>query len=149
MIRFPLIPLLLCYFSAAQAQTPALSASQKQVMNTERAFAKTMAARDFAAFTTFLSDEAVFFSSTKVLHGKEEVAAAWKAYYAGTAAPFSWEPGQVEVLESGKLALSTGPVHDADGKLIATFTSIWRQDAPGVWRIVFDKGNAACECSKP
>ncbi len=48
------------------------------------------------------------------------------------------------MLDSGTLALSTGPVHDAQGKLIATFNSIWRQEAPGVWRIVFDKGSEVC-----
>jgi len=31
-------------------------------------------------------------------------------------------------------------VLDAAGKPIARFNSIWRQEAPGVWRIVFDKG---------
>ena len=123
-----------------------MSPAQKQVWDTETAFAKTMAARDFAAFTGFLSDEAVFFGSSRVLHGRAEISTVWKSYYDKPAAAFSWEPAQVEVLESGKLALSTGPVHDADGKLIGTFSSIWRQDAPGVWHIVFDKGNPVCEC---
>jgi len=45
------------------------------------------------------------------------------------------------VLESGNLALSTGPVRDPSGKVTGSFTSIWRQEKPGVWRIVFDKGN--------
>ena len=36
----------------------------------------------------------------------------------------------------------------AAGKLIATFTSVWRQESPGVWRIVFDKGNEVCDCAK-
>jgi len=31
---------------------------------------------------------------------------------------------------------------------VATFTSIWRMEAPGVWRIVFDKGNPECDCEK-
>ncbi len=43
------------------------------------------------------------------------------------------------------LSASPTPVHDADGKLISRFTSIWRQEAPGQWRIVFDKGNQVCE----
>jgi len=47
------------------------------------------------------------------------------------------------------LALSSGPVHDAKHKLIGRFTSIWRQEAPGVWRIVFDKGTDVCDCAKP
>ncbi len=119
-----------------------------QVVQTETAFAKSMADRNFSVFTGFLSDEAVFFSATKVLHGKDEIAGAWKPLFEAPAAPFSWTSGQVEVLKSGTLALSTGPVYGATGKVIGSFTSIWRLDAPGVWHIVFDKGNEACNCSE-
>lgn len=121
----------------------------KQVMQTETAFAKTMEVRDHKAFTEFLAGETIFFSGKKVLHGKQEVAAAWKGFYEGPVAPFSWAPETVEVLESGKLALSSGPVRDPQGKLVATFTSIWRLESPGVWRIIFDKGNDVCDCAKP
>jgi hypothetical protein len=72
----------------------------------------------------------------------------WTRFYAKPAAPFSWEPAQVEVLESGTLALSTGPVHDPQGKLIGCFSSIWRQEAPERWRIVFDRGSGPQECEK-
>ena len=53
------------------------------------------------------------------------------------------------MLDSGNLALSSGPVRDPSGKLVATFTSIWRQEGPGTWRIIFDKGNDVCDCPKP
>ena len=121
---------------------------QKQVADTERAFAKTMADRDLAAFAAFLSPEAVFFTSTKALRGKAQVVDFWKRFYDKPAAPFSWKPEQVEVLDSGTLASSSGPVFDQAGKQIATFSSIWRLEAPGVWRIVFDKGNDVCDCVK-
>jgi ketosteroid isomerase-like protein len=120
---------------------------RQQVADTERAFAKTMANRDHAAFTAFLSDEAVFVTGPEPSRGKQAVATRWERYFEAPQAPFSWEPADVEVLPSGTLALSSGPVRDRDGKLIATFTSIWRLEAPGTWRIVFDKG---CEvCAKP
>jgi hypothetical protein len=57
------------------------------------------------------------------------------------AAPFSWEPDEVEPLPSGTLAHSSGPVRDASGKPVARFNSIWRLEAPGVWRVIFDKGS--------
>jgi ketosteroid isomerase-like protein len=117
----------------------------REVFATERAFAKTMADRDHAAFARFLADDTVFFGDKEALRGKAQVAAAWKPYYEKPAAPFSWEPAQVEVLDSGTLALSTGPVHGPDGKIIATFNSIWRREASGVWRIVFDKGSEVCD----
>lgn len=125
------------------------AALRGQVMATEKAFAETMAARDHVAFATFLSDEAVFFSGPVPLRGKAAVANWWKRYYERPDAPFSWEPGEVEVLESGTLALSTGPVRDREGTIIATFTSIWRQESPGTWRIVFDKGCEVCASAEP
>ena len=121
---------------AAPADSPA-----EQVFAVERAFAKSMADRDLAAFSRHLSDEAIFFSGTTPLRGKAAVAQAWARFFDGAAAPFSWAPDQVEVLPSGTLALSTGPVLDAAGKVIARFNSVWRLEAPGTWRIVFDKGS--------
>jgi ketosteroid isomerase-like protein len=118
---------------------------KQQVIETERAFAATMANRDFTAFKTFVSSEAVFFSGAKPLRGAQQVADWWRRYYKDSTAPFSWQPDKVEVLDSGTLALSTGPVFDGDGKLISTFTSIWRLEAPGHWRIIFDKGNKVCD----
>jgi ketosteroid isomerase-like protein len=75
------------------------------------------------------------------LHGKQAVTEFWKRFYdKATPPPFSWRPDQVQALASGTLALTTGPVFDPEGKCIGRFTSIWRQEAPGVWRIIFDKG---------
>ena len=132
--------------------TTAIHASEDlrgQVENAERAFAKTMEDRDYAAFVSFLSDEAVFFAGKTALNGKQAVADAWKSLYEKPDAPFSWYPEQVVVLESGTLALSTGPVLNPDGKATGTFTSIWRREASGEWKIIFDKGCEVCDCSTP
>ena len=75
-------------------------------------------------------------------NGKAEVAAAWQRFFVAKGAPFSWEPDQVVVTADGLLAHSTGPVRDPSGKPIARFNSVWRLEGPGVWRIVFDKGEA-------
>jgi ketosteroid isomerase-like protein len=120
----------------------------EQVMATERAFARTIVNRDFKAFVTYLSSEAVFFSGSSVQHGASEVAAAWKPSFSGARAPFTWAPDYVEVLASGKLALSTGPVYNG-GKVIGRFNSVWRLEAPNVWRVVFDKGEAVCSAPTP
>ncbi len=129
---------------ASAAPKPSPDVLRQEVFDTERGFAKTMADRDHAAFASFLAAEAVFFAGRKPLRGAEAVTAHWKSYYEGPAAPFSWEPEQVEVLPSGTLALSTGSVRDPAGKVTGTFTSIWRREGPGRWRIVFDKGCPAC-----
>lgn len=125
---------------SALAETNAELAAQ--VRAAETAFAKTMADRDHAAFSTFVADEAIFFGRS-ALRGKAAIAAGWKPFYEGPAAPFSWEPATVEVLDSGKLAMSSGPVRDPQGQQISTFSSIWRREPDGKWRVVFDKG---CPC---
>ena len=118
---------------------------RKQVADTERAFARTMAERNFGAFTSFLAEDAIFHAGQKPIRGKQAVAQDWKKFYEKPEAPFSWEPQQVEVLDSGTLAHSSGPVRDPGGKAFATFNSIWRLEAPGVWRVVFDKGSEVCK----
>jgi len=148
----PILASLLCaaLLSACAALSPPDTfRAGREVADAERAFVKTMADRDYIAFKSFLSDDAVFFSGSTALRGKQRVADAWRRLFEKTEAPFSWQPEQVEVLESGQLALSTGPVRDPSGKLFATFTSIWRREAPGQWRIVFDKGTDVCDCAKP
>jgi ketosteroid isomerase-like protein len=140
-----LLPLLLAAAPLLSGQTNA--ELKEQVRTTERAFAKTMADRDYAAFTRFLAPEAVFFGAA-VQRGAQNVAGAWKRFFEGAAAPFSWEPDQVEVLDSGTLALSTGPVYDAAHKRTGTFSSIWRREPSGEWKIVFDKGCPPCNCGQ-
>ena len=115
-----------------------------QVRAAETAFAQTMADRDLDAFANFLADDAIFFGGS-VLRGKEAVLAGWSSYYSGEAAPFSWQSESVEVLDSGTLAHSSGPVILADGKPAGTFNSIWRLEADGRWRVVFDKGSPHCD----
>lgn len=134
---------------SAQGAAPDLDQLRQAVEATERAFARTMADRDHAAFTKFLSAEATFTGGKGPLRGADEVATAWKRFFDGPQAPFSWEPDQVLVLGSGLMALSSGPVRDPQGKLVARFNSVWRQESPGVWRIVLDMGNDACDCPKP
>jgi ketosteroid isomerase-like protein len=131
-----------CATGGAQQRDSAVEAEQA-VRSTELKFAKAMADRDFDAFVSHLSSDAIFFDDRKVQHGAAEVSAAWKPLFNGSKAPFSWAPDHVEVLASGDLALSTGPVI-ANDKVVARFNSIWRLEAPHTWRIVFDKGQPVC-----
>jgi len=143
-----LIAALALTLAATASAAPSNAELKQQVADTERAFAATMAKRDFAGFTNFLSEEAVFHSGPRPLRGKQAVSDFWKKFYEKPDAPFSWEPDDVEVLDSGTLAHSSGPVHDPKGKLIGRFNSVWRQEAPGKWRIVFDKGQEICNCKR-
>lgn len=141
----PSLALLLSFLLAAPAvslQTPEEPADlAAEVEARELAFADTMATRDFEGFARFIAPDAIFFQGDRPLRGREAVTAAWRAYFDGEQAPFSWRPDLVEVLESGDLALSSGPVFDPTGRRIGRFNSVWRRDADGNWRVVFDKGS--------
>ena len=135
--------------ACATAATPPGPATNEelaaQVRATEIAFARSMADRDHAAFVSHLADETIFFGRG-VLRGKTAVAQAWKPFFEGAAPPFSWEPEKVQVLDSGTLGLSSGPVRDPGGKRTGTYNSIWRREADGSWKIIFDNGCPPCDC---
>ena len=141
------LPLRLLLASAlATAETNA--DLKDQVRRTETAFAKTLADRDPAAFANFLASETIFMSNGNVTRGSKAVIERWKKFFDGAKAPFSWAPENVEVLDSGTLAMSSGPVRDPDGKRIGTFNSVWRLERSGQWKIVLDNGCPACDCGK-
>lgn len=136
MVACALVPL-------ARAEAPEALAGK--VRAREAAFAKTMAARDLAAFATFVAKDAVFLGKT-ALRGRPAVVEGWKAYFEGPTAPFSWQPERVEVIDSGTLAVSSGPVFDPQGQRVGTFNSTWRLDEDGEWRVVLDVGCPPCRC---
>jgi ketosteroid isomerase-like protein len=118
-----------------------------QVRATEIAFAKTLADRDVKAFTRMIAPDAIWLADAP-LRGPAEVLTRWQKYFDAAQPPFSWTPELVEVQEGGKLALSTGPVTNAAGKQIGTYTSIWRREKTGEWRLIFDRGCPVCDCGK-
>lgn len=149
----PLLLLLIGTFTAlnstaAQTETNTEQLRQ-QVTAVETAFAKTMADRDFKAFSSYVSEEAVFLNGGSPLRGKAAVLEHWKKLFASAKPPFTWKPDLVEVLAGGTLAESIGPVFDSNGKLVARYYSTWRLEAPNTWRIVFDNGYDLCQCQKP
>ena len=125
----------------APAEANAQTNPGSEVEAREIAFAATMADRDFNAFLTFVSPEAVFFNGNEPLRGRDAIASAWAPLFEGDDAPFSWRPDVIEVLSSGRLALTSGPVTDPSGAVVGRFNSVWRLEPDGVWMVVFDKGS--------
>ncbi len=135
---------LLTLIISTNVQAQPVGDIEAEVADVERAFAKTMADRDLAAFSSFLADDTVFWNGDAALRGKQAVIEAWKGFYDGAEAPFKWKPEIVMANEGGRLALSTGPVSNDDG-IYSYYTSIWRKNDDGSWHIIFDKGQKYCE----
>lgn len=125
--------------------SPAQSALESALRETERAFAATMAKRDLAAFASYLAEETVFVGAT-VRRGKAAVVEGWSRYFEAKEAPFAWEPETAVVLASGTLGMTSGPVYAPDGTRTGTFTSTWRREGDGSWKIVLDTGCPPCDC---
>jgi ketosteroid isomerase-like protein len=135
-------------FDAAAATLPSaadLALIVTDVRAAEIAFAKTMADRRLDLFTDFVAEDAVFVGSATNI-GRANVVREWSAFFKGAQAPFSWAPDAVAVAADGRTAVSTGLARTPDGKVISRFTSIWRKDADGHWRVIADQGVDACEC---
>jgi ketosteroid isomerase-like protein len=132
---------------ANDSAVESLAVLTEQVRATEIAFAKTLADHDAKAFTSMIAPDVIWLADVP-LRGPAEVLKNWQQFFDAPQAPFSWAPQIVEVQEGGKLALSTGPVTNAAGKRVGTYTSIWRREASGQWRIIFDRGCPSCDCQK-
>lgn len=123
-----------------------LAALTEQVRATEIAFAKTLADRDVKAFRALIAADVIWLAD-QPLRGPDQVLTRWQKFFDAPQPPFSWRPEIIEVQQGGKLALSTGPVLSPAGKRIGTYTSIWRRESTGVWKIIFDRGCPVCDCS--
>ena len=140
-------PLLACLLAlstfasqAAALPSPAdLAAIAADVKAAEIAFARSMADRQLDRFTGFVAEDAVFNGASPHI-GRAAVVEAWKPFFAKPEAPFSWAPDAVAPTADGRYAVSTGLARDPKGNVISRFTSIWRKDADGRWRVVADQG---------
>jgi len=142
------LPLLASHALAAPLPSEAeLAADAADVKAAETAFAKTMADRKLDRFADFVAEDAVFNGGRPHI-GKAAVLAAWKPFFDGPQAPFSWAPDAVAATADGRHAISTGLARDAAGKVISRFTTIWRKDTDGRWRVAVDQGVDAPDCAK-
>ena len=131
---------------AAPLPSPAeLASVAAEVKAAEVAFAKTMADRRLDQFTEFVAEDAVFNGATPHI-GRAAVVDTWKGFFKAPQAPFSWAPDAVAPSADGRTAISTGLARDPAGKIVSRFTSIWRKDADGHWRVIVDQGVDACDC---
>src|ERR1700675_76124 len=88
---FTALSMLSACATGGRPQRASVAGAEEAVRSTELAFAKAMADRDFKAFVSPLSDDALFFDDRKIQHGATEVSAAWKPLFSDEKGPFSWE----------------------------------------------------------
>jgi ketosteroid isomerase-like protein len=131
------------------------AARTEELRKVELAFAASVMENRPDLFAGYLDEEAVFVGGAGVRRGRAEIVEAWKGFFAEGRPDFEWHPEVVELSADGTLGLTRGPwtirSRDKDGKAVeqtGTFNSVWRRQADGSWRILFDAGCAACACGQ-
>jgi ketosteroid isomerase-like protein len=132
--------------AAAPLSASELEALAKEVAATETAFAQTMAERRVDRFAEFIAEDAVFRGAALRI-GRAMVVEKWRPYFEGAQAPFSWAPDGVTVAADGRSAVSSGPVRDAQGKLVSRFVTLWAKGTDGRWRVSVDEGVDLGDCA--
>jgi ketosteroid isomerase-like protein len=115
-----------------------------QIEAAERAFAAdgaTMGVRD--SFLKHMADDAIVFAPSPT-----NAKALYAARPSEGGPKLQWWPVWVVAAKSGDFGLSIGP-WAIDGKRGGWFATIWRRDADGVWRWVYDGGATAEAASVP
>lgn len=104
----------------------------------ERAFAADGLAMGIkGSFLKHMADDAIVFEPTPV---------SAKIVYAARSArgepKLEWWPAWIVASRSGDVGLSIGPAA-YNGKRVAWYASLWRREADGRWRWIYDGGGAA------
>jgi ketosteroid isomerase-like protein len=124
---------------AATAPSPA-----RQIEAAERAFAAdglTLGIR--GSFLKHMADDAIVMEPAPV-----SAKATWQPRSGKGEPKLEWWPAWVVAAKSGDLGLSTGP-SAVNGKRGGWYATLWRKDADGTWRWIYDGGAAADAVTAP
>jgi ketosteroid isomerase-like protein len=136
-----------------QAEVLASMWPVEQVQAAEDALAQAVFERDRDTFRDLLADDGEMVVCRRTLHGKPAIMAALQSYFDGAEAAVCCECLQIEVLNTGALAFTSGELLDHyDRSPVGAFESIWRRDPDHIWRLAFAQASfsrAAAGVSEP
>ena len=115
-----------------------------------------MADRDLKRFLSFVGEPATFNGGTPTeIHGRDAVAKDWAPYFQANDPRLTWKPTKAEILGHGDLGYTVGswerraapaPAGGAQAPATAVtrgnYLTVWKKQADGAWRIVFDTGSS-------
>lgn len=149
-LALPLLLLLVTATPGVPAHQDASAKAVCQVWQRELSFAQSVQRHDRSAFAAHLVEDAVFdANSAKPTQGRAAVTRAWSGIIEGETVRLSWYPEHVVVAAKVALATSSGPYllenRAATAKTrytIGRFATTWLRGNDGIWRVVFDGGEA-------
>ena len=150
-----MVSILLMMALQATPVVPVVSVIACPAWERELSFADSVRRHDAAAFAEHVDPDAVFSVNGKSpLRGRATIGEQWAGLVSGKAGRLDWYPDHVVAASSGDIAWSTGPAlfEFPDGKggtatMLSRFSSVWRRNADGQWRVVFDSGSEPVKAS--
>ena len=132
---------------AQQPEPIDLEAAKAALMEVDRAWSETPPNAD--AFTAFAAEGAYFLNpEAPQAVGKEQIREAISQLFSAPGLALQWKASSAEVSSSGDLGYTLGTfeltVNDAGGHPVTRegkYTTIWRKQADGSWKMVVDAPN--------
>jgi ketosteroid isomerase-like protein len=133
---------------ASHAKEKAVKGSDL-LIKLETDFARAVAEHGHAAFVSYFAEDGVELENGGGISTKDDMrkAASWPPEMSLT-----WTPVKADMAASGDLGYTYGnyilKAKDKDGKLVThygKYTSIWKKQRDGSWKVVVDMGNSSPE----
>jgi ketosteroid isomerase-like protein len=130
--------------------TPPVKASAEMLKQLEGEFMKAAAERGSQGYMSYYADDAVEVpNGAALIHGKVEIAKGM-GFLDDKKNQLLWTPLGADISSSGDLGYTYGTFEfhskDNDGKAVVDYgkyTSIWKKQTDGSWKVVLDMGNAS------
>jgi uncharacterized protein (TIGR02246 family) len=149
-----LVSLMLLAFTTACTQAPppdTHDADVQSLKDTEAAWVKVVAAKDFEKSMSYYADDAsLLWPNAPTINGKDAIRAALKPFFDDPNSSLAFQPSRVEVAKSGDLGYAQGtytitttdpktkkPVTDKGKYLVA-----YKKQADGTWKAMADMDNS-------
>ena len=148
--KFAAVLLLLpCSIAAQRPDRATISAREKEIRALEAAMMAAAAEKGAAGYMSFYAEDAVELpNGAQMLLGKDSIGKTM-IFLDDKNNRLTWSPVHVDVSASGDLAYSFGNYEfrsiGKDGKPSVEhgkYTTIWRKQREGKWKVVLDMGNA-------
>ena len=133
---------------AAFAQTAPAPAGEEALLKADRDFNSATQAKRLEGWMSYMADDVILLRG-KPLFGAEAVRAELKEEWADPNHSLTWEPTHAEMFKSGKMGYTSGRwvYHGVNEKgeklkLEGNYLTVWRQEADGSWKVIWDGGTS-------
>ncbi len=117
------------------------------ILQADRDFAKTGAAKNLDAFLRFIAEDGHAFPAGEMSTGKPAFRELWAPLFKDPNASISWAPMVAEASQSGDMGYTTGMYEirslDAAGERQVrrgSYVTIWTKQPDGSWKVALDMG---------